>query len=372
MTFGSNSLTAVTSAGTTTFSNVGYATGSAPEGFVATPDLTTGLEEITFTLCFCGGTQILTPRGEVLVERLAIGDLVMTVNGELKPIKWIGSGRMLATRGARGAATPVIVRRGALADDVPHRDLHVTKGHSLYVDGVLIPVEELINQRSILWDDRAQEVHIFHIELATHDVLVANGALAESYRDDGNRWLFRNANSAWEAEPQSPYAPVLNNGPVVDAAWRRLLERAGAPGEMLLTDDPDLHLLADGKRIDPIERRDALVAFRLATTPRRVRLVSRFAVPQELGIARDPRRLGVAIRRLVAAQGRRQRAIEAHDERLADGYHAYEADGSLRWTNGDAEVPRTLFTSLSGPSMLLVHLGARTTYADAEDLRRVA
>ena len=74
----------------------------------------------------------------------------------------------------------------------------MTKGHSFHLDGVLIPVEFLVNHRSILWDDRAQEVSIYHIELETHDVLLANGAAAESYRDDGNRWLFQNANTGWD------------------------------------------------------------------------------------------------------------------------------------------------------------------------------
>ena len=139
----------------------------------------------------------------------------------MRPIVWIGTGRVLATRGRRNAATPVIVRKGALADNVPYRDLRVTKGHSLYIDGVLIPVEFLVNHRSILWDDRAQEVSLYHIELETHDVLLANGAPAESYRDDGNRWLFQNANSGWGLPPKPPCAPVLTGGPMVDAVWRR-------------------------------------------------------------------------------------------------------------------------------------------------------
>ena len=88
------------------------------------------------------------------------------------------------------------------------RDLRITKAHALYIDGVLIPVEELINYRSILWDDRAQEVAVYHIELETHDVLIANGAPAESYRDDGNRWLFRNASASWLQPLQPPCAPL--------------------------------------------------------------------------------------------------------------------------------------------------------------------
>jgi hypothetical protein len=51
---------------------------------------------------------------------------------------------------------------------------------SLYIDGVLIPVEFLVNHRSILWDERAQEVTVCHLELYAHDVLIADGAPAES------------------------------------------------------------------------------------------------------------------------------------------------------------------------------------------------
>ena len=148
-------------------------------------------------LCFLQGTRIATSSGDLPVERLAVGDLVRTQSGQMRPITWIGVGRVLATRGRRSAATPVIVRKGALGDNIPQRDLHLTKGHALHVDGVLIPVEFLVNHRSILWDDRAQEVAVYHVELDTHDVLIANGAPAESYRDDGNRWLFQNANSGW-------------------------------------------------------------------------------------------------------------------------------------------------------------------------------
>ncbi len=169
--------------------------------------------------------------------------------GQAQPVVWIGVGRVLVTPGRRSAATPVIVRRNALADNVPHRDLHVTKGHSLFIDDVLIPVEFLVNHRSIIWDDQAREVDIYHVELAKHGVLIADGAPAESYRDDGNRWLFQNGNSGWGLPPQPPCAPVLTGGPIVDAIWR-LLDRAGPRPGLPTTADPDLHLLVDGRRVD--------------------------------------------------------------------------------------------------------------------------
>jgi hypothetical protein len=227
---------------------------------------------------------------------------------------------------------------------------------------VLIPVEFLVNHRSIVWDDRAQEVTIYHIELDTHDILLANGAPAESYRDDGNRWLFRNGNLGWDQAQKPPYAPVLTGGPVVDTVWARLLKRAGPRKLLQLTNDADMHLLVDGKRIDAIERRNDIHVFRLGTKPRSVRIRSRAAAPQELGLAGDPRMLGVAIRRIVLAQPYRQCVIEA--EELTEGCHEFEPNNGMRWTDGDAVVPAKLFTGMNGPTLMMLHLGAATQYLD--------
>jgi hypothetical protein len=323
-------------------------------------------------ICFARGTRIATPRGEVAVERLAVGDTVLTLAGAAAPIVWIGVGRVLVTPGHRSAATPVIVRKGALADNVPHRDLRVTKGHSLYLDGALIPVEFLVNHRSILWDDRAREVSIYHIELATHDVLLADGAPAESYRDDGNRWLFSNANHSWDAAPQLPCAPILTGGAHVDRIWRQLLDRAGHRPGLPLTSDPDLHLLVDGKRLDATERRQETYVFRLSARPRSARICSRAGAPQELGLNRDPRVLGVAVRRIALVQRERETTIEADDARLVDGFHAFEAADAIRWTNGEAVVPDALFDAMTSSANLLLHLGGAMHYVDEGDRRQVA
>src|SRR5207237_3923542 len=179
------------------------------------------------TVCFCRGTMIETAGGEVPVEQLAVGDRIRTLSGALKPIVWIGFGRDLVTR-ANKLARPVIVRAGALADNVPVRDLYLTHGHALYLDDVLIPVEHLVNHRSILWDEGARVVEYYHIELDDHDVVLANGAPAESYYDAANRALFHNTRPGSTAGTTKPtFAPVLHDGEVVERVWAELYDRAG-------------------------------------------------------------------------------------------------------------------------------------------------
>ncbi|MDR3531093.1 MAG: Hint domain-containing protein [Rhodopila sp.] len=323
------------------------------------------------TACFLPGTLIRTDRGEIAVEKLRTGDSVITLGGQQRRLCWIGQGRALATRGRRTAATPVIVRKGALSDNVPHNDLRITKGHSLYFDGMLIPVEFLVNHRSIHWDDRAQEVTVYHLELDTHDVLLANGAAAESYRDDGNRWLFSNANSGWNQPAKAPCAPVLTGGPLVDAIWRRLLDRSGPRSTVPLTDEPDLHLVVDSRRLDTARHDGEAYVFELPAPPDAVRMVSRAAVPQELGVARDSRSLGVAVRRVIVRQGPKFRVIEAGDPRLVQGFHTFETNNEFVWTDGDAVLPTALFAGFSGPVEIVLVVASTARYIE-EGARQVA
>ena len=64
--------------------------------------------------------------------------------------------------------------------------------------------------------------------------------------------------------------------------------------------------------------------------------------------------------------------IEAEDERLTVGFHAFEADNGLRWTDGDAAIPERLLTGFAGPLEITLRLGGSTTYADEGTGRRVA
>jgi len=182
--------------------------------------------------CYCPGTLIATDRGEVAVEDLAIGDLLRTVSGALRPIKWIGhrayAGRFII---GRKDILPVCIEAGALAHNVPRQDLWVSPNHALYLEGVLIEARDLINEVSIYQADVAEEVTYFHVELDSHDVILAEGAWAETYLDDDNRGLFYNAHDFSgrypdrAPEPQRYYAPRLQEGLAVEGVRRKILNQ---------------------------------------------------------------------------------------------------------------------------------------------------
>jgi hypothetical protein len=107
-------------------------------------------------------------------------------------------------------------------------------------------------------------VEYYHLELDDHDVVIAGGAAAESYREDGKSPLFQNAATRPARPPMPPFAPVLHTHPMVKRIWRELNERAGQP-DLALVDDPDLHLLADGTRLDAEAIDQRIWRFRLGS-----------------------------------------------------------------------------------------------------------
>ena len=137
--------------------------------------------------CFLSGTKILTAGGERNIEDLAVGDLLPTMFGGLRPVQWIGRYRYTKSEPSKPwaeSARPVRIARSALAPNVPHADLYVTAAHGILIDGVLVPAELLINGTTITrHEPKGDEMEFFHIKLESHDVVYAEGVPAETLLD---------------------------------------------------------------------------------------------------------------------------------------------------------------------------------------------
>jgi hypothetical protein len=135
--------------------------------------------------CFLKGTKILTAEGERKIEDLAVGDLLPTMFGGLRPVQWIGRYPIKKSDPSKPwvkDTLPIRIARSALGPELPHADLYVTGYHSLLIDGVLAPAATLINGTTIVRDEEREydELEYFHVKLESHDVIYAEGVLAET------------------------------------------------------------------------------------------------------------------------------------------------------------------------------------------------
>ena len=307
--------------------------------------------------CFCPGTLIRTDRGEIAVEMLRVGDLVLTASGAIRPITWIGQRRMDLTRHPMPhKAQPIRVRADAFAAGVPARDLYLSPEHAVLWDGLLVPIRLLVNHATIQRQDR-RSVTYYHVELETHDILLAENLPVESYLDTGNRGMFANAvgplvlhpdltNDQDRREAQSCF-PFADEATRVHPIWQALVARAGQLGLALpepraTTPNAGLHLLAGGQRITPIAVTNGRHEFLLPAGAEAVRLISRAGwLTDAEPWHRDDRRLGVQVRGLSVRSGATVDPVALDHPALGDGWHPVERPTStmlIRWTTGDALV----------------------------------
>jgi hypothetical protein len=282
--------------------------------------------------CFAAGTRIRTARGEIAVENLVAGDEAVLADGGLAAITWIGRRKISLRRHPRPEAVrPVLISAGALADGVPCRDLLVSPDHALFLRGHLVPAKALVNGATIRQVER-EMVTYYHVELAAHAVLVAENLPAESYLETGNRGAFENGGGAMQLHPDFAQglreaggcAPFAEAGPVVEAARREILGRAG----IAATDDPGLEIL-----------------FNSGTAV----INSRSAIPgQVTPDPRDQRRLGVKIAALLVSGV----DVPLNHPALVEGWHALEPDG--RWTDGRAVIPAALLNGSTDVDVTVV------------------
>jgi hypothetical protein len=304
------------------------------------------------------GTHIATERGETTVETLLPGTRVLTPGGEPRPVAWIGRRRITPCRHPHPDwVRPVRIRRGAIANNLPRRDLNVSAAVTLSLEGVAVPASALINGATIALDRGAETAEYFHFELDGPDLLQAEGVMVESHRAGDNQVVFGNAGPAMLLHPGAP--PAL--GDAADAATqhlrRRLLDRAHTLGHSVSRNQDLIVRTTEGTCV-PGTAGGPQWRFVLPLRASDLHLLSRAGVPAELDAeSSDGRRLGVLIERIVLHDSRRAWTVELDHPLLSVGFHRPEfIDGRLRrWTDGHARLPAAL---LEDATALEVHVAA--------------
>lgn len=138
--------------------------------------------------CFLRGTQVRTPEGYRAVEALAAGDKVATRFAGFVPVTEVDFFTLERVAGKWiGPARPVRIKRHALGENMPAQDLYLTASHAVVIDSSLVPVVDLVNGTSIVFEaaDDHDALDFFHVGLERHDVLDVQGAPCESRRRQG-------------------------------------------------------------------------------------------------------------------------------------------------------------------------------------------
>ena len=202
------------------FNNFSIAVG-APATFQVTDTSTTSTLQ---AVCYFAGTMIACPDGERAVETLSIGDRVLTSDGRVMPVRWIGRNTVSTKFADPLRVLPIRIAAGALADHLPVRDLLVSPEHAVLVDDILVQAGALVNGLSIVRESNVAETFVYyHIELAEHALVLAEGTPAESFVDNIHRMAFDN----WEE-----HEALYGDAPIVEMDQPRARSHRQVPMEI--------------------------------------------------------------------------------------------------------------------------------------------
>lgn len=147
---------------------------------------TTGPHDV----CFVNGTHICTPSGEVAVEDLQAGDLVVTRDNGTQKIVWIGVRKL--GESIVNKRLPVRISAGAFGRGLPVRDLLVSPQHRIMISDwraellfgaseVLIAAKHLINDSTVRIETGLEDFTYHHILFEKHETVFSEGLPTESF-----------------------------------------------------------------------------------------------------------------------------------------------------------------------------------------------
>jgi Ca2+-binding RTX toxin-like protein len=166
------------------FTNTDTTAGGLGGTFTMADGTLVTFSEIENIICFTPGARILTQWGERPVESLRLGDMVVTRDHGLQPIRWIGK----RTVPGLGDFAPVSIASSVMGGQAP---LVVSPQHRLLFTGyqaellfgeseVLIAAKHMVNGRDVTISPRDAVTYI-HIMFDRHEIIYADGIGTESF-----------------------------------------------------------------------------------------------------------------------------------------------------------------------------------------------
>jgi Hint domain len=180
------------------------------------------LNDYETVICFMAGTLIGTPDGELTVESLKRGDRVLTQDGRVATVDWLGIQTISMRFADKLRVQPIRIRAGAIAENVPSRDLLVSSDHAILVEGALIQAGALVNGTSIVREANVPMTFTYyHVEVDDHSLILAENTPAETFVDNVDRLGFDN----W-AEHEALYP---NGKPITELPYPRAKSHRQVP-----------------------------------------------------------------------------------------------------------------------------------------------
>jgi Ca2+-binding RTX toxin-like protein len=135
----------------------------------------------TGVVCFTSGTAIRTPRGNILVDDLRIGDLVTTMDNGPQRVAWIGQRHVPHSELLHNDRLhPVIIKKGVLGAE---RDLLVSRQHGMLLgqDHLARAAHLAKTMPGVRVASGKRQVTYIHVMFEAHQIIFAQGIPSESF-----------------------------------------------------------------------------------------------------------------------------------------------------------------------------------------------
>jgi hypothetical protein len=132
----------------------------------------------------------------VPIEDIKAGDMVITSGKiynnkkfvendapQIEPVMWLSKFKL---QSLNSKSRPICIKKNALGKRYPFKDLYVSPGHRLLLNGKMVVAMEMINGTTIYQDEKCEKIEYYHLECEQHSAIIANGVLSESYLDLDN------------------------------------------------------------------------------------------------------------------------------------------------------------------------------------------